>query len=433
MHLFRHFRYTAALLLTAAGLLLATLPSTALAAADAQQVFQRYKDAVLQIRIVDTRSGNRISLGTGFVVDAEGRMVSNFHVVSEYAYHPEWNRIEAVSSGGAVIPLKLLAFDVVHDLSLLQAGSRMPQALTLASEPPAKGTPLYAFGIPLDLELTIVQGLYNGLLEKKLREQVHFTGAINPGMSGGPAVDENGHVVGVNVATAGNGVGFLVPVKYVAALLQQRNTAALTQSAPMLTLMRNQLLAEQQRIMADLLARPIITGEVGNYRTPKDWSEHFKCWGGDVHAEDKLYTVVSISCDMQSDIFLSGKHRTGTLSYSRSFVQAKPGLNDWQFDRLYGTLFNQDPDMPDAGKDDVGNFSCRSGFVKQADGLPLKTLFCLRAYRKLTGLYDMVLQSATLDGKRSGLINRLVAGGVSYDDALRISKKYLEALTWNKR
>ncbi|KAF0812194.1 putative serine protease HhoB [Andreprevotia sp. IGB-42] len=413
-----------ALLLTCVGL----QPARA-AGQEAQQVFHRYKDAVVQIRIIDKRSGNRVSLGTGFAVDDQGHVVSNFHVISAVAYHPEWNRIEAVSAGGTVTPLAVVGFDVVHDLSLLRSKTPFATHLGINLAQPEKGTPLYAFGIPLDLDFTIVQGLYNGLLEKSLHEQIHFTGAINPGMSGGPAVDEAGLVVGVNVATSGNGVGFLVPAKFVTSLLKQKQGAALTTAAQMLALMSKQLLADQQANVTRLLQQPITTSVVGNYQTPKDWSDLFKCWGGDEHGSDKLFINVGIACNAQSSIYLSEDHQTGQIAYSRSFIQSK-GLSDGQFARLYGRALSKDPDLPDAAKDDVGNFECQSGFVKQKDGLPLKTVFCLRAYRKLPGLYDMVLSTATLDNEQTGLINRLILGGVSYDNAVRISKKYLGAISW---
>ena len=49
-----------------------------------------------------------------------------------------------------------------------------------------KGERIYAMGNPLDLGFTIVEGTYNGLVDKSYDERIHFSGAINPGMSGGP-------------------------------------------------------------------------------------------------------------------------------------------------------------------------------------------------------------------------------------------------------
>src|SRR5260370_17484180 len=77
-------------------------------------------------------------------------------------------------------------------------------------------------GNPLDLGFTIIEGTYNGLVERSYNDRVHFSGALNPGMSGGPTVNGEGLVVGINVATRRGGqlVSFLVPARFAAALLQ---------------------------------------------------------------------------------------------------------------------------------------------------------------------------------------------------------------------
>ena len=78
-------------------------------------------------------------------------------------------------------------------------------------------------GNPLDLGFTIIEGTYNGLVDRTYNDRVHFSGALNPGMSGGPTVSAEGQVVGVNVATRRGGqlLSFLVPARYAAALLQR--------------------------------------------------------------------------------------------------------------------------------------------------------------------------------------------------------------------
>ena len=76
-------------------------------------------------------------------------------------------------------------------------------------------------GNPLDLGMTILPGTYNGIAGGSFYDRIHFSGSINPGMSGGPVINRNGQVVGINVATAGNQVSFLVPVHKVMDLLAE--------------------------------------------------------------------------------------------------------------------------------------------------------------------------------------------------------------------
>ena len=185
-----------------------------------EEIFARYKAAVVQVRIVDERGGEKSSLGSGFFISDAGEIVSNYHVVADLVEHPGQFRAEYVLDDGQTGPLTLRTVDVVHDLSLLQAENLRRPFLAIESNLPAKGERLYAFGNPYDLGMTIIEGTYNGLLEKSLYERIHFSGSINPGMSGGPTVDRNGNVIGVNVATAGNQVSFLVPAGYVLGLME---------------------------------------------------------------------------------------------------------------------------------------------------------------------------------------------------------------------
>ena len=80
---------------------------------------------------------------------------------------------------------------------------------------------IYSLGNPHDLGMILVPGTYNGLQKYSFYPRIHFTGAVNAGMSGGPTVDAAGKVVGVNVASAGNQLGFLVPADALQALLQR--------------------------------------------------------------------------------------------------------------------------------------------------------------------------------------------------------------------
>src|SRR2546427_375476 len=76
---------------------------------------------VVQVRITSLASGSKASIGSGFVVAADGRIATNFHVVSEVVHHPERYRAELVRHDGSATPLNLLAVDVVHDLAIVQA------------------------------------------------------------------------------------------------------------------------------------------------------------------------------------------------------------------------------------------------------------------------------------------------------------------------
>ena len=185
----------------------------------AQIVFASVKDSVVQIRTLLKGSKSQNSTGSGFYVSDNGLLITNYHVVSSLALEPESYEMEYVNSNGKRGALKLLAIDVNHDLALLQrAGSRLPY-LHFQSSPVIKGEKLFSLGNPNDLGLAIVEGVNNGLREHSFYDSIHFTGAINAGMSGGPVVNKSGKLVGVNVASMGESRGFLVPARYAQELL----------------------------------------------------------------------------------------------------------------------------------------------------------------------------------------------------------------------
>ena len=66
----------------------------------------------------------------------------------------------------------------------------------------SQGERIYSMGNPLDVGFAVLEGTYNGLVERSFYPSIFFGGALNSGMSGGPALDEQGRVVGVNVADA---------------------------------------------------------------------------------------------------------------------------------------------------------------------------------------------------------------------------------------
>ncbi|MBV8124520.1 MAG: serine protease, partial [Paucibacter sp.] len=74
---------------------------------------------------------------------------------------------------------------------------------------------------------------------------------------------------------------------------------------------------------------------------------------------------------------------------------------------------------------------CRENFV-QRDGLPLRAVACMRAYRKLGGLYDLTVLVTTVDASTQGALGRFDAKGVSFDNALKLTSHYLEGFAWSK-
>jgi len=397
-------------------------------AAETQEVFKRFQNRIVQIRILETSSGSRVALGSGFSVSRTGEIVTNFHVISELVHKPQQYRAEIVYFDGHTEPLKLLNFDAVRDLAVVSGTAPSPFYFDLYAPPLQQGTRVFSIGIPLDLGFTIVEGTYNGLLENSQYEKIHFTGSINHGMSGGPAILDDGRVIGVNVATSGNQVSFLVPAKFVITLLEQTHGEAGT--VPLLEKLAAQLRENQKQFMEQLLTRGMDTVNLGPYLLPGKIAPYLKCWGDSDRNPDDLFTHLSHFCSSGDDLYISGSHHIRFLNFSHDYLTSQK-LGKRRFYNLYQNYFADNDGHFHAGKEDVTKFSCQSDFVEHAD-LTMRTVLCMRSYKKLPGLYDAVLKVATLDNDRRGVLSTVELGGVSYENAVLFSRKYLEGISWKK-
>jgi len=413
----------------AALLALAVLCLAGTAGADdaAEKMFSAYQQQIVQVRIVDRGSGAKSTIGSGFSVSADGLIVSNYHVVAEMIDRPENYRVELIVNDDDTRDLELMAVDVVHDLAVLRLDQPWSGYLRLARQRPVMGEQLFSFGNPHDLGLTIVQGTFNGLLEKSLYEKIHFTGAINPGMSGGPTLNRFGEVVGVNVSTAGNQISFLVPVKYVAALLQ-RVPAEAPEPEALTASIREQLFANQSDYMGKLLAAPFNAVDIGDYRLPGELAPFIKCWGDTQPKEERLYNKVFQSCSTTDDIYLSPRLETGVIRFRHELFSTDELGPLRFFNFLEKDLGNTHLSLK-GRESDVSNYACQSDFVRN-DSLDAKTVLCLRGYKEYEGLYDLFLSAATLQKSDEVLHTTLVLAGVSKENALRFAQTYFESIAW---
>jgi len=404
---------------------------------DTPDMYAAWRDRVVQVLVIDEQAGSKAGTGSGFVAGRPDWVVSNYHVIADLVNEPENYRARFVAEDGRQGGLEILAVDAVHDLALLRAPVQLADPLPLAEALPPRGTRLWSMGYPYDIGQTIVEGTFNGMLEKSLYEKLHFTGSINPGMSGGPAFDGNGAVVGVNVATAGNQVSFLVPVRFASAMLRGasamlRDASAQMPGEPELDLVvARQLLENQDRITDELLAPRFPTTRLGSFSVPAGLSGYFDCWGDSQDEPDDELEIVSYRCETQDDIFLSDQFYTGIIQYQHDRVSTKT-LSSWRFYHQLESL-GYFPLLQLQGEEkSVSNYRCRSDFVDQ-HGLSLKATLCVRRYLKLEGLYDAYLEVSSLAAPREALQSALLLAGFSWRNLERLSTRYLESIAFDSR
>jgi len=397
---------------------------------EADAVFLGAKSALLQLRILIGTGGPQSAIGSGFVVSADGLVVTNYHVVSQYALEPGQFTIEYVRTDGSRGPLTLLAIDVVHDLAVLRmAGEGLPH-FELRGTSLAKGERGYSLGNPHDLGPTIVEGTYNGLTEGSYYDQIHFTGAINAGMSGGPAVDRNGRVFGVNVAhhVSGELIGFLVPVKYVQRLLERTGTLPAPEAAEFRNEIRAQLMAHQAELASKLLGARLPVKPFGHYALPDSPGPYLRCWGRSLDEPDRLYDSNVQYCNGNMELFVSGSMRTGGISFWHMALSSEK-LSSLQFRQLYEERFAATYGGHDATRKDYTRFRCRDDFVRAGRGV-MRAVICARAYKRFAGLYDFRVRIASLEPGDQGLQSALMLDGFSFENGMALSRRYLESISW---
>ena len=191
-------------------------------------------EAVVQVR---TPGG----LGSGFFLNEDGFLITNFHVVegetqiSVEVYHQKDGQLERKTYK----LVRIIALNKFADLALLKVedkdAPRFKYVALGSADALSVGESVFAIGSPLGLERTVTEGI----LSTKTREMggslyLQTTAQINPGNSGGPLFNLSGEVVGVTnmKVSSGEGLGFAIPVESVKLFLDHRDAFAYSNENP---------------------------------------------------------------------------------------------------------------------------------------------------------------------------------------------------------
>jgi hypothetical protein len=408
-------------------------PATTSASAEARAVFDHTKDKLLQLRVIHKATRARNSTGTGFVATPDGLVLTNYHVVSKLALEPGAYELELERTDGSGGTPRLLAVDVANDLAVLSTGLSGLGFLPIRHTPLNKGERGFAMGHPLDLGLTIVEGTYNGFVATDFVRRIHYTGAINSGMSGGPAVTPDGEVFGINVARRRDGqlVSYLVPSDRAVELLRR---AAVQDQMPgdFRKEVAAQLLVQQERLYAQLLASPMSTTTMGRYTVPHAQVPFVRCWGFSDDQPARLYDRDTRMCFSNSDLFVDDGVRTGQLQFTHERFETRE-LGAVRFAARIESAYAASPSILEmrVNKKEFTEFRCHDEFVGRPAGT-LRVALCSRAYKSFEGLYDFHLRVLTVDSSSSALLSTLTLAGVSFETGQRFTRQYVEAISWTK-
>ena len=401
------------------------------ASEEAEQLFNQLKPSLYQIKLIDKASGEKSSIGSGFQISSDGIIATNYHVISSYALHPNKYRIEFFDHQGNKGNLSLQSVDVMNDLALVKRDiDQDMQFFQLSQNTPHNGEQLFSLGNPHDLGMIVVPGTYNGLKKESFNERIHFTGSINSGMSGGPVVNKNAEVVGVNVATSGNSIGFLVPHDKLVNLF---NDFLIAPPESIEAQMAEQLMTSQNKLITTILDSPWQAKKLGEKAIIPIIDVPFvRCWG-DSNADkaDALILTAVANCSLDENTYISSNFFTGTMEIEFRTMKAKDiGAN--KFYRLYQQQISHAGAGNRADKENVTEYQCHHDLVMPDNkAINNKAIFCTRAYKKFPDLFDVLYLSASIDKENQALVSHFTIAGISQPNALAFTRQFMEAVLWN--
>jgi S1-C subfamily serine protease len=168
--------------------------------------------------------------GSGFVWDKQGRIVTNYHVISDA------NSIKVTMADNSVWKAVLIGTAPDKDLAVIQIEAPSDLLVPIAigeSKNLQVGQKVFAIGNPFGLDHSMTSGIISALgreikaiTGRTIRGAIQTDAAINPGNSGGPLLDSAGRLIGINTAIyspsgAYAGIGFAVPVEHINKVIPQ--------------------------------------------------------------------------------------------------------------------------------------------------------------------------------------------------------------------
>src|SRR4029450_1302289 len=205
------------------------------------ELVARVNPSVVSISVVDStgvdpdddydEEGSDVELprrgeGSGFVVDREGYILTNSHLVSATS------RIRVRLTDQREMPATLVGADPSTDVALVKVGVRDLQPVTLGhSDHLRVGDWVCAIGNPYSFDHTVTAGVVSSkgrkIFNASFDSYIQTDAAINPGNSGGPLINGSGEAVGINTAVSleGQGIGFAVPINVARDIMRQLRKA----------------------------------------------------------------------------------------------------------------------------------------------------------------------------------------------------------------
>lgn len=406
------------------------LAATTYAAPPSSQViFESTRPSVVEV--VTKARGNQgiAAAASGFLAQHKDWIVTNYHAVTNVVFEPQEHELEVVTHDRQRIQAQVISVDVRNDLAVLklQAPMKSP-VLQLREKPAAKGESGYSMGKPGNYQHSIVGGTFNGVIDEATTPQLVFSGAINPGMSGGPTLDKNGQVVGVNVASSTENqlLGLAVPAQALATLLRRTQSQTPPDNAALRQEIARQF-AAFGRLQFDSMAQarqPV--RQLGPFQVQGDLAADKECQTSRQKQAKRSYQQLLQRCDSPSGLYIMPKLYAGQMVSATFWLQGK-GLGDFSMSRVVERRLNDlrqvhDEDSP------PGRWDCSEQRLRGPSDVPIHVHACRRPIEKLPGLSDFRFRYTPLVQGPDALVVAIGLSGYDNNTAQAILHRSISAL-----
>jgi len=183
------------------------------------------EDSIKGVVTIRTNVGQ----GTGFIINADGYLVTNSHVLSG----GRW--VKAINYKQETIDAEFIGYDVNLDIALLKIPNNQNYLELANSNKVQVGEKVIAIGNPLGLQFSVSQGIVSGIHRigpSNLEAYIQTDAALNPGNSGGPLINKEGNVIGINNFKIGSGesLGFALESNFIKEAVNRISTKTLNQT-----------------------------------------------------------------------------------------------------------------------------------------------------------------------------------------------------------
>ena len=192
------------------------------------------------------------SLGSGVIVNAEGYIITNLHVVESLLNMFD---TQVTLQDGRTTPAKVVAYDETNDLAILHINmDDLTPIPVSASDNLRVGDLVFAIGYPRNIGQSVSQGIISALSNDQPDNSgntfIQTDAAINPGNSGGALIDRNGNLIGINSSIYSEsgrfeGIGFATPVNNAIRIMEELVTDAIANNPGYLGVVTGEVLNEQ--------------------------------------------------------------------------------------------------------------------------------------------------------------------------------------------